>query len=229
MGAGNVLEGTSWRAVEGIDHLDTVTVTAEFDTTTVAGTGGCNRYRASYVFDGERFGLTGPVVATLMACAEPQMTVEASFLARLAQAERVRVGEDGLVLLDAGGAALVVFRRLGSADLVGQWVVTSMHVPSRRAVVGVDGHLALTFTPAAVYGEAGDIAFQGPWSIDGSRLRIGPLATTAMHAPGPATATGHALLDALGSVAGWSLAGDHLELRRADGGIALTLQRPDRR
>src|SRR3954468_13040089 len=80
-----IFEGRSWRLVRWMDADGAahgvpagVEATAAFADGFVTGRGGCNGFRGSYVYDGSRLDV-GPLAATLMACDEPAMRVEAGF------------------------------------------------------------------------------------------------------------------------------------------------------
>jgi putative lipoprotein len=79
----------------------------------VAGSGGCNRIFGRATFDGASVAF-GAMGATRMACAPALMMQEAKFLAALrdARAWRADPARRKLVLLDAAGAALIVFAHM---------------------------------------------------------------------------------------------------------------------
>ena len=55
----------------------------------VFGDSGCNRFTGSYTVKGDRITI-GPLASTMMACPEPQMSAEATFLTRLQAAVSYR-------------------------------------------------------------------------------------------------------------------------------------------
>src|SRR5512147_3258249 len=75
------LEGTTWRLVS-VAHTDgqlhavpnSVEATATFANGSVSGSGGCNRYTASYTVDDGKLTI-GLAASTMMACSEPQTAV----------------------------------------------------------------------------------------------------------------------------------------------------------
>lgn len=219
----NVLAGTSWLVVDGIEIPDGVAVTAELSEDVVSGSSGCNTYRASYEVDGDLLRLTGPIAGTRKMCPEPQMLVESEVLLRLEQVASFRVDGDELTLLDGEGELLLGLQAVGPNSLLGTWQVVSIHVPERQAIVGVDGDLHLSFEDGIVHGHAGCNTFSGPWASDGRTLRVGPLATTVMMGPEPIMRQEQELFGALGSVVGWRVATGHVDLLREDGGIAVSL------
>ena len=71
----------------------------------------CNAYRGPYKLDGASISF-GNAAATLMACPEPQATLERALFAALPQATSWRSGEDGaLLVLDGDDATLIRARR----------------------------------------------------------------------------------------------------------------------
>lgn len=83
--------------------------TATFDTEgRVYGFGGCNRFTGGFTLDGENLSFT-PLASTRMACVSAN--VEDAYLDRLALVARYRIENDDLVLGDAEGNALLIFRR----------------------------------------------------------------------------------------------------------------------
>ncbi len=101
------LTGTSWMVVVIDDNgvVDDSTVTLLFpEEGKMVGSAGCNRYFGTVLVDGSSisFSDTG---ATMMACPEPLMTQEQSFLGALSSISRGEVDSDArLVLYDDAGA-----------------------------------------------------------------------------------------------------------------------------
>jgi heat shock protein HslJ len=71
------------------------------------GSGGCNRFTGSYERNGDRLRF-GPMIATLMACAEG-METEKAFLDTLGRVHRWRITGQQLELLDAAGNVVARF------------------------------------------------------------------------------------------------------------------------
>jgi len=70
-----------------------------------SGSGGCNRYNATYTLDGAALTF-GPAMSTKMACEEPAMTLEAAWFDALSRVASWRIAGSTLVLEDAEGAPL---------------------------------------------------------------------------------------------------------------------------
>jgi heat shock protein HslJ len=68
----------------------------------LSGSGGCNRYTATYTITGDRL-TVGPVAATRMMCAADTMRQEQRFFEALQAVERFEPQGDELVIAYAGG------------------------------------------------------------------------------------------------------------------------------
>ena len=229
------LEGTLWALVSYGDLSDAQAVledseiTAEFDSAEgrVQGSAGCNGYFGSYEVDGEEitFGLLG---STMMACPEPEgvMEQEVAYLAALASAATYHIEGDRLELIDADGTRVAQFIALPPASLAGtDWtlvaynngqdaVVTVLIGTEITGAFGEDGRLA---------GSAGCNTYGASYEVDGDHITLGPTVTTRMWCAEPEGIMDQesAFLAALGSAATYHIQGDNLEMRNADGGLAL--------
>lgn len=85
------------------------TVTFDAAEGRVSGSAGCNRFTGSYTVSGSRISL-GPLGTTMMACPEPVMRAEQTFLARLDAAETFRVSADGSTLTLVGSEGKLTLR-----------------------------------------------------------------------------------------------------------------------
>lgn len=88
---------------------DGVEVTLVFDSTRVGGTGGCNRYGASYQLKGTELSF-GAVMATRMACPGPGMELEKRFFAALGTVAEHELRDEQLWLRGPAGSSLVFNR-----------------------------------------------------------------------------------------------------------------------
>ena len=92
--------------------LSNYKITALFDSTegSLGGSAGCNTYFAGYEINGDAL-ILGPIGSTLMACAEPRMTLEATSIDALGSVTNFRLKDDELTLLDNGGRELLRFNQ----------------------------------------------------------------------------------------------------------------------
>ena len=115
------LTGTRWRISGYNDGRQAVTsplndtvLTLDFGTDDgLAGTSGCNRYRAGYAVTGPGKIAVGPVLGTRRLCADPEgiMRQESAFTAALGRVRSYRIDGNRLEFRDAGGAIQVVATR----------------------------------------------------------------------------------------------------------------------
>jgi heat shock protein HslJ len=115
------LENTEWQAT-GINNgkggvVSTATTsfsTAMFTEGQLSGTGGCNRFTATYETGGDQITI-GPAAATRMFCNEPEgiMDQEQQYFEALGRARTFSLTPEKLELRDGGGALQVSFRAAG--------------------------------------------------------------------------------------------------------------------
>ena len=157
-----------------------------------------------------------------MACPEPGSSIETAFHKALSGTLRYAVDGDHLSATTASGDTLH-FRREPPPQLAGvDWKVTSFN-NGRQAVVGVLGEskLTLSFEDGKVTGSAGCNSFHGTYATEGSRLQLGPLATTRRACEEPLMTQEREFLTALASAVTWSIDGNVLDMHRADGERAI--------
>lgn len=93
------------------DVIPGTTVTLTFhDDANLEGSGGCNRYAASFMREGSRISI-GPIAVTQMYCSVPQgaMEQENTYLALLRSTRGFSVEGDRLTFSDGGGKPILVF------------------------------------------------------------------------------------------------------------------------
>jgi heat shock protein HslJ len=217
------LEGATWRLEElagaqsaALAQLERP-VTMRLESGRLSGFAGCNNFSGSYAVDGDQLKI-GPVASTQMACPEPGSSVETAFHAALSGTVRYAVDGDAMTATTASGATLR-FRREPPPQLAGvNWKVTSFN-NNRHAVVGVLGesNITMSFEDGKVAGSAGCNHFHGAYSTEGSKLEIGPLATTRRACEAPLMNQEREFLAALSSAVTWSIDGNVLDMHRADG------------
>lgn len=209
------LVNTSWTAV-AIDGAPTLvgakpTLTFAQDGT-VSGNAGCNQYSASFRTDGATIAI-GQVRSTLMGCDGDRNAQEAAFLGGLQGATSWQQADDGNLILD-GVVEIVAGPGVAEGppgdeprvDLRGtDWTLAEMGGTADFARLvpnlefGADG---------TVSGFAGCNTFTGTYTVTGGELTLGPLATTKIGCPRPASAVESAYLDALAGATTWSIGAD---------------------
>ena len=216
------LDGTAW-VLMGNDA-----VSLQFDQGRVSGSDGCNRFNGPYLSQGSSLQIGPPLAATQMACPPTVLRQAAQFNQALASTRFFRRDGDQLRLLGADGrvrATLVPQSR----SLAGRWQVTAYN-NGRQAVVSplVGTDLDLSFLEGGrIGGSSGCNRYSATIRRDGNQVAISAPAGTRRlcMAPAGVMEQEQQFLAALTSVASLRQEGPRLELRRADGALALILKR----
>lgn len=229
--AGGDVAGTAW-LLEGLDGQAPVAgtyVSAQFGADgALTGSGGCNRYRAGYTVSGGDLRITGTPASTMMACEPAVMAQEQAFFAALPNVSTFAVRGDRLTLSDAAGKDLLTFTAQAQGLAGTSWRVTAYN-NGQEAVVNVLEETALTMTFAAegtVSGSAGCNTFSGPYTAEGGKVTLGPLAATMRACLEPGVmAQEKAFLAALESAGTYRIEGPQLEMRTAKDALAVMVTR----
>ncbi len=224
------LNHTAWVLAElpGRTLLPDHGITLRFEDGRAAGSDGCNRHSSPYTHSGSSLSFGDKGVATQMACPPEVMQQAEAFRASLSGTRNFRIAGDGrLQLLSAAGTVLASFAPQPEGLAGTSWQVTGFN-NGRQAVVSVLLGTELTMEFAAdgrVSGSAGCNRFTGSYTAEGPALRIGPAAATRRMCVGPEQIMEQEqqFLKALETVATMRMEGDRLELRTADGALAITL------
>ena len=228
----NGLTGTRWAllsysntAGETVDALADREVTAEFGADgRVGGSAGCNNYFAGYTVDGNNLTIS-QAGSTMMACDPPAvMEQEAAYLAALASAATYTIDGDRLQIANADGEIVLTFQAVEPAGLVGTSWVATMYNTGTEAVTNVMEGVAITanFTEdGKMNGSAGCNNYMTSFTVDGQAITIEPPATTRKLCPEPAGVMEQetAFVTMLPQAAVYTISGDTLELRTADGAL----------
>ena len=225
------LADTSWTLVslDGQPVSAGAPVTIRFENGRIGGTDGCNSYSTAYTANGAKLNIDKNIVATMMACPEPIMQGAAAYIAALTQAAAYRIDGRQLMLLDARGKALATFTRQ-SSELGGtSWIVTGYN-NGKQAVVSVviGSQLTADFSVnGQLSGSAGCNNYTAGYKVTGESITIGPAASTRKACADPAGVMEQEaqFLEALESAATYRIEGSQLELRTADGALAVTFTR----
>ncbi len=227
----NALQGVRWVLVSYLNAAgETVTALADREVTAefgpdgqMGGSGGCNRYFASYTVDGGNLTI-GQAGSTMMACEPVEiMDQEAAFLAALGSAASWRVEGDQLHIVNAADETVVLMQASQPASLTGTtWTATNYN-NGKEAVVSLVADTTITAIIAEdgqLNGSAGCNNFMTSYTLDGDTITIQPAATTRKLCPGEGIMEQETqFLSALTTAATWTISGNELELRTADGAL----------
>ena len=222
------LEGPTWLLVSVADDSGAlvevpagVEATATFADGSVSGSSGCNNYGAAYTLDGESLSIMpGPM--TMMACPEPQMTVEMQLMAAYGATASYAIADGQLSLLDGAGNPVATFTVLEPAALTGVTWVALFYNNGRGGAVSVlaDTEITALFgDDGSLSGSAGCNNYMGGYTTDGSSIAIDPPASTRKACPDEIMQQEAEYLLALPTAATFTIQGDQLELRTADGAL----------
>lgn len=226
------LANTAWllASLAGRAPVLDAMLTMRFEGGLVHGTNGCNRYAAPYTTTGPALRIETRAAATQMGC-ERTLTAQAdAYMRALADARGWRVAGDELQLIAAGGAVLAVFRRQPQRLGGTSWRVARYN-NGRQAVVTVVPATTLTIifsNDGILSGSGGCNRYTTAYTGDEKKLRIAPVVTqTRMTcaAPEGVMEQEQRFLATLPTVASARFEGDRLELRTADGALAIALTR----
>jgi heat shock protein HslJ len=220
------LKGTAWvlSGLTGGTLVAGTTVTLRFDGSRALGTDGCNRYTAPYTASAGALKVGPGAASTRMACPEERMNQAAAFMGALTRASGYRV-ESGQLQLTADGAVLATFAPQPPSLAGTAWRVTGYN-NGKQAVTSVLAGSNLTMEFAAggkATGSAGCNPFSVPYKAEGEKLSLGPAVTTRKMCAEPegVMEQEQQFLRALETVASARVEGDRLELRTADGALAV--------
>jgi len=225
------LEGTTWvlSALPGHTLLPGSSATLRLEAGHATGTDGCNRYSTRYTASGSTLKIEPSGASTMMACPPEVMQQARAFTSSLAGASSYRVDAGQLQLLAADGAVLASLAKQAQGVAGTAWRVTSYNNGKQAVVSVLDGTtLSMAFSDdGRVSGSAGCNNYSSTYQSDGSSLRFGPAAATRKMCAEPERVMEQEqqFLKALETVATARQEGDRLELRTAEGALAVSLTR----
>ena len=184
----------------------------------------CNSGGGTYTLEGNSLTL-GPGPMTLAACGPDSL--DTRFAVLLGKVSGFKVDGQRLVLGLGGDAGSMVFEAMQRISLAGtSWLLRGYNNGKGGVVsvaAGATLHVAFT-EDGIVRGSAGCNNFTGSYESDGQAITNGPTAVTRKMCMGEGVMEQEsAFLAALSSIAAWEIRGERLQLRRADGALALDL------
>ena len=193
-----------------------------------SGSAGCNRYTGTYKVSGSAIRISR-LATTQRACAEPIERQETAFLRALSRARSFVVNGGTLTLKSVGGQALATFKAQTQVLSGTAWEVLAYN-NGKQAVVSVLAETKLT----AMFGKSGSLTgfagcndYNASYNATAPKISIGPVASTRKHCEEPAGVSEQETryLAALETAATYRVEGSRLELRTADGALAVELHR----
>lgn len=224
------LDGTAWvlENLTGRTLAEGQRPTLRFDGDRLSGSDGCNRFSGRYTVAKQAFKVVPPLATTQMACPAEIGEQARAFIEALTVAGSYQVAAGKLALIAASGTPLATFI-VQSTELANtSWRVTGIN-NGREAVAGVGAGVPVTVqfgSDGQASGWAGCNRWSAGYTVDRSRLQFGvPTATRKACAEPGVMAQEQTFLGALATVREARVEGDRLELRTAQGAMALVLYR----
>jgi heat shock protein HslJ len=223
------LDGTAWvlTSLAG-RNLSGPAVTGRFENGRVQGTDGCNRYTSTYTTKGSSIQIGPKGATTRMACPPDVMKQAEAFAASLAGAKTYRVSAGQLQLIAADGTILSTFAAQSQSLAGSSWRATGIN-NGKGAVASLVADTKVTISFASdgkVSGSGGCNNYSATWKAEGNTLSFTPAAATRRMCVAPGVMEQEqAFFKALESIATMRMEADSLEMRTAQGALAVILAR----
>lgn len=224
------LDGTSWvlKDLTGRTLADGQRPTLQFTGDRLAGTDGCNRFSGRYTTAKQAFKVVQPLATTQMACPGEIGEQARAYIEALTVAGSYRLDAGELQLIAASGTPLATFVAQATGLAGSSWRVSAIN-NGREAVVGVLAGVEVTVQfgdDGRASGLAGCNRWNASYKAQERGLEFGPPASTRKMCAEPGVMEQERqFLDALATVSQARAEGDRLELRTAQGAMALVLYR----
>jgi heat shock protein HslJ len=233
--AQQVLVGTSWNVTSYNVQGSQAPVVAGSQPTlvfgtdgTVSGNTGCNDFSGSYSVSGSTITF-GPMASTLSACTGLSLAAqEQAYLTALNASTTYQLSADQLVLTDANGAPQVILTAAPNSLAGTAWRVLSINNGNQAVTSVVTGSgVTLTLSQDGVAsGSTGCNDFRAIYVSDSSSLSFSPVITTRRACSGTLANQEQWFLAALSASSTYTLSGNNLTVRDADGSIQFTASAP---
>ena len=221
-----LLESAGWQAAEiggqaVLSGADAADVTAVFAAGELSGSGGVNRYTTTYEATADGAITIAMPAATLMAGPPAAMEQEQAYFGALERATGFSVTADSLTLTDDEGTVLVRYDARQPTALQGTAWEALAYNNGKQALVGLVADSAIT----AVFGDDGSLTgdasvnrYTTSFTTSGDTMTIdAAIATTMKTGPDELMQQEAAYLAALPKTATYTIEGDDLWLRDAEG------------
>lgn len=210
---------STWRviAVQAPDAqvtlVEEATITLALTAERANGSSGCNTYRATPIYreDSIRF---EQIISTRMACAEPLMALEQTYLEALGAVESYRVVDGQLILLYGAGGRLILDRVASFTESA--WQLSAYGAPN--ALSPAVGEVTLRFAAGRAVGSTGCNQYTVAFSARGDSVSFSNPITTRRACPNAALSQQEqAYIKALERATHYSEQGDELTLHYGAG------------
>lgn len=226
------LADTRWtlQSLGGIEVPRTPNITLDLGPDGLAGgSDGCNRFQTAYTTNGASIAISLKMGGTMMACPDPIEARANAYRETLRRAAGFALSDGRLSLKNSTGRVLAVFVPSNTALAGTRWEVVAYN-NGRGGVVSLlaGTRMSVDFEKdGQVTGSAGCNRYFAPYQQSGQRLAVGMAATTRKFCAEPQGLMQQEtqFLDVLRASATLAIDGDRLELRKADGALAVMLNR----
>ena len=236
---GRALEGSVWQAtaIAGVETVLTTKgteITAVFAAGELSGSGGVNRYTATYETQpGDRIEISQPA-STMMAGPPKAMAQEQAYFVALTKATSFAAATDSLTLTDEQGTVLIRYAVVQPTTLEGtEWDALAYN-NGKGGLQSLAASSAITATfgsDGSLTGNASINRYTTTFTASGDTMSIdAAIAATKMAGPAGLMKQESAYLAALPRTATYAIEGDELWLRdRAGAALARLRRRVKRR
>jgi heat shock protein HslJ len=187
-GTGGTIEGIDWALTSYLEGKSLnatpvgVFADARFEAGKVSGVASCNSFNGAANISGATLAITD-VTSSPMPCPIPASQVEASYLVALQDAASFTATADALTIFDASGTTILTYAVVAAGIPTGvTWNLVAYNNGQQEIVRTTPGS-----NPTAVFGTDGTVSgnascntYNGPYTIDGDKITIGPLISTQM-------------------------------------------------
>ena len=148
-----------------------------------SGTGGCNQFNATYTLSGTALSFSA-LLTTKVACADPAGSVESAYFANLAKVASYTSDGTTLKLSDSSGNALLSYSSVPVPTSIGSWIITGFYNGSALTAPITGTFLTLLVgSDGTLTGSSGCNHYFGGYSLEGSTVKVSPLASTKVACP----------------------------------------------
>ena len=221
-----LLEAADWQATEiggqaALSDAEAADVTAVFAAGELSGSGGVNRYSATYETTADGAITISTPAATLMAGPPEAMEQEQAYFAALEQVAGFSATADSLTLTDEQGDVLVRYEARQRTTLQGTTWEALAYNNGKNALVSLEASSSITAVfgdDDSLTGDASVNSYTTGYTTSGDSMSIdAAIATTKMAGPEKLMRQEAAYLAALPETATYSIEGDDLWLRDEEG------------